>query len=200
MMARKAKPYDAEVEYIESDGSAYIDTGIIGNSKTQFDFSIYAYNTSSGNFFGSRLSGSTGQFFILAKNTSGASDNGINWCYGTKRVRFTGNRIVDINMIVNFNNLDTPNKLTYETYSTTATSQTFNSNNSIYFFGLNNNGAFSAGGNMRLYYLKLYDSSTLVRDYIPVRVGQVGYLYDKVSKTLFGNANSSGSFTFGNDK
>lgn len=38
----------------------------------------------------------------------------------------------------------------------------------------------------------------LVRDFIPVRVGQVGYMYDKVSKQLFGNS-GTGSFTLGSD-
>ena len=33
---------------------------------------------------------------------------------------------------------------------------------------------------------------------IPVRVGQVGYMYDKVSRELFGNQ-GSGNFTLGND-
>ena len=33
---------------------------------------------------------------------------------------------------------------------------------------------------------------------IPVRVGQVGYMYDRVSKTLFGNAGTD-SFVLGPD-
>ncbi len=39
----------------------------------------------------------------------------------------------------------------------------------------------------------------IVFDAIPVRVGQVGYMYDKVSGNLLGNA-GSGSFVLGNDK
>ena len=37
------------------------------------------------------------------------------------------------------------------------------------------------------------------RNLIPVRKGTVGYLYDKVSGQLFGNANSTGAFTLGPD-
>ena len=37
-----------------------------------------------------------------------------------------------------------------------------------------------------------------VADFIPVRLGQVGYLYDKVSKQLFGNA-GTGNFVLGPD-
>ena len=53
---------------------------------------------------------------------------------------------------------------------------------------------------IKCYYFKCYSSAgNLVRDFNPVRVGEVGYLYDKVSKTLFGNE-GSGSFTLGPDK
>ena len=44
----------------------------------------------------------------------------------------------------------------------------------------------------------MWDGETLVRDYIPVRVGQVGYMYDKVSGQLFGNS-GTGNFILGND-
>ena len=38
----------------------------------------------------------------------------------------------------------------------------------------------------------------LVRDLIPVRVGNVGYMYDKVSGQLFGNS-GTGNFILGPD-
>lgn len=51
----------------------------------------------------------------------------------------------------------------------------------------------------RFYYGKIWDSSyNLVRDFIPVRVGDIGYLYDQVSGQLFGNA-GTGSFILGPD-
>lgn len=50
----------------------------------------------------------------------------------------------------------------------------------------------------RLRNMKIYQGGTLVRDFIAVRVGQVGYLYDKVSGELFGNS-GTGSFTIGSD-
>ena len=52
--------------------------------------------------------------------------------------------------------------------------------------------------NLRIYSLSMTSGGVLVRDFIPVRVGQIGYLYDKVSGELFGNS-GSGSFTLGND-
>ena len=51
----------------------------------------------------------------------------------------------------------------------------------------------------RLMFCKIYQNNVLVRDYIPVRKGMVGYLYDRVSGKLFGNA-GTGDFVLGPDK
>ena len=37
------------------------------------------------------------------------------------------------------------------------------------------------------------------REFIPVRKGNVGYLFDKLSGKLYGNASSSGALLYGND-
>ena len=49
----------------------------------------------------------------------------------------------------------------------------------------------------KIYYCQIIDG-VLVRDFIPVRVGQVGYMYDRVSGQLFGNA-GTGAFIVGPD-
>lgn len=51
----------------------------------------------------------------------------------------------------------------------------------------------------RIYSCKFYYNNTLIYDFIPVRIGQVGYMYDKVSGQLFGNS-GTGSFVLGPDK
>jgi hypothetical protein len=50
----------------------------------------------------------------------------------------------------------------------------------------------------KVYYCKIWNGGNLVFDAIPVRVGQVGYMYDRVSGQLFGNS-GSGDFVLGND-
>lgn len=51
----------------------------------------------------------------------------------------------------------------------------------------------------RFYSGKIWDSSyALVRDFIPVRIDTTGYLYDNVSKQLFGNS-GTGDFVLGPD-
>lgn len=52
-------------------------------------------------------------------------------------------------------------------------------------------------GIMKLYKFSITLDNVLVRDFIPVRVGQTGYLYDKVSHKLFGAI--SGNFILGQD-
>jgi hypothetical protein len=46
---------------------------------------------------------------------------------------------------------------------------------------------------------KIWDGESLLIHLIPVRVGQVGYMYDKISGQLFGNV-GTGSFFLGLDK
>lgn len=48
------------------------------------------------------------------------------------------------------------------------------------------------------YYFKLLRNNVLIFDGIPVRVGTVGYMYDRVSGQLFGN-DGTGAFTLGPD-
>lgn len=51
----------------------------------------------------------------------------------------------------------------------------------------------------RLYWYKCYIGSMLVADIIPVRIGQVGYLYDKISKSLIGNSDTNNTPVLGQD-
>ena len=51
---------------------------------------------------------------------------------------------------------------------------------------------------MRIEAFSLYNNNTIVRDFHPVRRNGVGYLYDRVSGALFGNA-GTGAFEYGSD-
>ena len=46
-------------------------------------------------------------------------------------------------------------------------------------------------GACTIYWAKIWKDDALVRDYIPVEKDGVGYLYDKVTKKLFGNVNTT---------
>lgn len=64
-------------------------------------------------------------------------------------------------------------------------------NNVIHLFGTTNIGC-------RIYSFKVRNASTLLCDLFPVRIGQVGYMYDAVSGKLFGNI-GTGNFVLGPD-
>lgn len=191
-------PYDAEVEWLQSDGSggrAYIDTGIQAANTVTFDINLNIGNNVNSQVFGARNGYNNKQMNVYFDFTNNKTywGYGSNMYYianpsaGTYSIKNTSNsRIVNINGT-----------------SITAGASTFTSNYNIYLFALNNAGSAAQPGSnsqIKIYSAKFYSSGTLVRDYIPVRKNGVGYLYDKVSNTLFGNANSTGSFTYGSDK
>ena len=51
----------------------------------------------------------------------------------------------------------------------------------------------------KINYVKITQGDALVMDLIPVRIGQVGYMYDKISRQLLANA-GTGDFILGADK
>lgn len=196
-------PYDAEVEYLQSDGTAYINTGITpslsNRVRCRFQFSRDASNTdSNGTIFGV-LDGWKVNTFMFTYNTY--SSSGYN-SWGNKTTTISSSLIT----------LDTWHILTFEYNhtlidsftSSLVSSPTGQPTKPMYVFcanygGVSSTGIFGYGAEKKISWFRMYSSdTTMVLDLIPVRVGQVGYMYDRVSKTLFGNA-GTGSFTLGND-
>ena len=195
----KPLPYDAEVEYIQTDGKAYIDTGIKTSSSLTFDLNLYipSHGTQAVWMFGSRISASSGMMAYL----NDPSSNRKNWRYGGGM--FQVNPMLSPGNY-NFKNTASVNVLTInDTITLSAPSATFTSNYNFYLLTLNIGGVpalINIGNGARIMPSKIYLSGVLVRDYIAVRKDGIGYLYDKVSGELFGNANSEGAFSYGNDK
>jgi hypothetical protein len=59
-------------------------------------------------------------------------------------------------------------------------------------------GGIGGLAEMRVYACQIFQNDVLVKDFVPVRIGQVGYMYDTVSGELFGNL-GTGDFTLGPD-
>lgn len=192
-------PYDAEVEWICSDGETYIDTGVKPSNTVRFEIVMDIPELTTGIWpFGAWTSSSAGKMCLFYNkdtkqwrwhfgNTSTAKTEAIT----VGRYTFD-NHSASAARILNVKHGST-------TTSYTNTSNTFTGANNIFLFALNT-GTSSANkhADEKLVSAKFWSGSTLIRDYIPVRVGQVGYLYDKVSGELFGNS-GSGSFTLGSD-
>ena len=191
-----ALPYDAEVEYLQSSGGQWIDSGIVPNINTGIECTIEWVTISNHNsddkyVFGMRQSTGNTRFWVGVANKMlrGAVGG-----FESSNVSISAND----KKVLTFN-LNGNSRATWggEYYDFTATS--FSASYNAYIFAVNNRGSASYNVSAKLYSFKIYNGLTLVRDYIPVRVGQVGYLYDKVSRTLFANA-GTGSFILGPDK
>lgn len=191
-------PYDAEIEYLQASGTQYIDTGINGQAVTRFVVNGYCYANNGNN---TQLLGGTAQgagtFF--GARTNGTRTNWYCMYNGTGLGDPTHKSTIDATINSTSNQTGT---LTDLVSGTTSNFTSFSSGS----WGFPNENLLIFGGystrrspNARCYSLQIYTSSGLVRDFIPVRVGQVGYMYDKVSGQLFGNS-GTGSFTLGNDK
>lgn len=184
--------YDAQVEYLESDGTQWIDTGISCAAATfgfEGDFSVNSLATTQG-IFGCRMQDAQAgnhSYNAFVHNNGMRCDTigSSSWNYSITA--------------------DTP---IHYVYTPTATTVNGTSQNNLtktdctYSFYLFNfhvpSGAYSTGCAQKVYGWKIYVGDTLVRDYVPVRKNGVGYLFDKVSETLFGNQ-GSGNFALGPD-
>lgn len=197
-------PYDAEIEYLESDGNQYIDTGILFTDDLDF-FITYSRSdaTTAGALFGYR-------------STASATANGdMRFCFaytdGRFAIRYGGtplngtlaiarDEIVLAQKAGNDVRVFAPNVGDQLIINTINVYQPYNPK-SIYLFWANTEGFYSADIAKfvgKVYTFKL-TSNSVVLDFIPVRVGQVGYMYDKVSGQLFGNI-GTGAFILGPDK
>jgi hypothetical protein len=181
------------LEYIESTGTQYIDTGYYTNKNSEFV--LDGYLTSSGLLFGS---GTDGQF------VSACIMNHTN----VYRARWRGNATSNVDMASTI-----PCDTTRHSFKVNRTSfyiddvlignlnstYNFTETRTTYIFGWNT-GVGTAKlipTNARIYSFKIYDNGTLVRDYIPAKDdSEVICLYDKVTKAYFYNA-GTGSFVAG---
>lgn len=81
-------------------------------------------------------------------------------------------------------------------YKTLTHSNVTRNGNTIYLYVQDPNNRKSTA---KLFSFQAYIGDTLSLDLVPIRVGQVGYMYDKVSGQLFGNS-GTGNFILGPDK
>ena len=184
---------DGRLEYIESSGTQYIDTGFKPNQNTQLSMVAQPTETPATNqyisFFGFRTNS---EYFELIK-ADGRS----------LRVYFLFSNVVDTNKTFD---IDWTARTTFEINKNVATignasvtisnAPAFQSDYSIYLCASNYSGNADYLTPMRIYNCQIYDDGTLVRDYIPYRYnGEVG-LWDRVSNTFYGNS-GSGAFTAG---
>lgn len=184
-----------EVEYLESTGTQYIDTGIIGSSDTKAELALIITTQATGNVgvFGSRGNSANSNLLAVGYGTSSlASDfNNSSYssyrasvsyeldtkyiCYTSKEERF----IKDENGIVLAQN-------------TTLCNDTISTNNLLLFAET----GVSLRQQGKMFYAKIWNDNVLIRDYIPaIDENGKAFMFDRVSHTIFDNK-GSGEFQY----
>lgn len=186
-------PY-TELEYIESNGTQYINTGINPTSNLIIKAKFLITDTPS-NFYalyGSRNSGDSLAYWVFLNYTDGK----IVLRYKTR----TNTAVEEVNAVSGIHFLEqNNNKITIDGYSAVADTNTIESTYPIYLFANNNVNSPQYQSHMRFYYFQIYDNDTLVRDFIPAKdKNNVVCLYDSVSDTFFYNA-GTGDFIAGDE-
>lgn len=180
-----------QVEYIQSSGTQYIDTGFKPNQNSRATLKVNVLSSSPAAcaIFGARNGSSSsggGSFVLWGISGSFRAD------YASTSYSFsvpsTGEHEADYNQ----------NTVQIDSYTHAFTARTFQANPNLLLFAVNNNGEPDTRQvHAQLEYAKIYDNGTLIRDFVPCQdpTGNVG-LYDLVGAQFYSNA-GSGSFTAG---
>ena len=183
-----------QVEYIQSSGTQYIDTGISPTTNTGFKIkaSCTTENNTDKILIGSRAS--SNRFWVDFDY-----NNGNKRIYGGfGNIDNIGNYVLDTDYEIDFNYNGTKKVITNGvSYDLTGT---FDSTGSLPMYIFRANYSSPIAGNFKVYYCQIYNGTTLVRDFIPCirNSDSVVGLYDLVSKTFFTNA-GTGTFTYGRE-
>ena len=179
------------VEYLESSGTQYINTGFIPNQDTKVITKLKLSSVGTGGFAicGARQT-STSKTFSIQRMADGKWGGGYNTYTGSSSVAAnTNTHILTKDKNVLYLDGEEVQTFTYATFTCPV---------SMHIFGLNNNGSASTASiGMSLYYFQIYDNTTLIRDYIPCKdENGVGFMFDKVTHSAYLNA-GTGSFIIG---
>lgn len=186
-----------QLQYIESHGTEYIDTGFKPNQNTRVVADVMLTNIDLGNvIFGSRSEG---------ENDSVGPDQFVTW---HSNATFMDNYGTEDSTVVNLNGLNVratidknKNVTSVNGVSVTHAEQTFAPPYPMLIFTTNQGGdPYGVNAFMRLYSFRIYSSSEdgndlLIRNFIPVKNpdGEYG-IYDLVDGKFYPNA-GTGAFT-----
>ena len=178
------------IDYIESTGTQYIDTGIYGSDKIDVEMCIIPKVGFSGWRFplGSNQANVNRSYLIgINSLTTTTVQRGTN-IYHDDRFSFQIDaeytlKFIGTQFTINGNNI------------CTVSDQTFTSPVTMYLFACNTAGSATAFAPVALKYCKIWESGTLVRDFVPaIENGHAG-LYDNVTGQFYSNA-GTGDFSY----
>lgn len=185
------------VEYIQSDGIGYIDTGVIPDTNTkvkaQFELVNEVGQQTYTGMFGCQTDASNSYGFTLTCIPQDSSVVGFktgNGSYMSSTLRATSEELYTVECSFN--------KFIINGTTYTGTSTWSALDESIYIFGRNAGGEFQVdtGVSGRIYYFEIYDGDTLIKNFLPAidPEGRTG-LYETVERknVLYVSRNCSSS-------
>lgn len=176
-----------KLDYIESSGRQYINTGFKPNQNTRCVMDIENLSSAQAAFFGARANQNAASFtYFSLSATTGRSD------YGSSKQSMSFTNTVGRYTVDQNKNVCTANGVT-----ATGTANTFQLTNNLYLMAVNQADAAMQNAKLKLYSAKVYDNGTLVRDFIPCKnaSGTIG-LWDNVNSVFYANA-GTGTFSTG---
>ena len=201
LFEKYSKPYDAEIAYLETTGQQCIDTGIFPSLDMEFNTKIYTPKVRDDYFCSLRKDAGNTRYYLLNYNSSvGYACTKSVWYGAGKKPDYfsTNTHIIKSKITQDKASIEVDG--TYVEYADTG--GLFSQDKTLPLFGakLNNSTTINTRSNTgtRCYYAKFISNGQVVGDFIPVRVGNVGYMYDKVTGKLFGNL-GAGNFILGPD-
>ena len=171
------------IEYLESTGTQYIDTGFMptNNTSVEFEYAFSVAPSSDKVIFGSRTNNdwnnSDDQFYVACKN------------FSTGLYLYSGETKFTIQSIIVLN--------TFYKHTVDNSVATENGTRPMYLYAFNNKGDLSGLSQIKIKYLKIYDNNMLIRDFIPV-LDEDGTpcMYDRVEGKFYYNQ-GTGDFIAG---
>lgn len=190
-------PYDAEVEYLESAGAQYIDTGVYPSASTVWRMRcapaasscvMGCMNATARRFQVTQLYGGyVARAYVGVGSSSYPSFVELG---GVSLNQFHDYEIDAAEGMVAMDGVSHPYPYNHAALPAAV---------SVWLFGSNSDSdSYKRLVSAKIACAMFIQDGVVVRDFTPVRVGQVGYMYDRVSRKLFG-AQGTGSFGIGPD-
>lgn len=175
------------INYIESNGTQYINTGFKPNNNSQVIIDCQMLSISGSSFyFGARTSAFKTNFNVLNVSGSIRSD------YGESKISSQGENPLDRLLINKNKEICNINGIIIEN-----SKSNFQCDYHLFLFACNTGGTPDYYSNLRIYSCKIYDNNILIRDYYPcIDENGVACLYDKVNKEYVYNS-GTGEFVGG---
>lgn len=202
--ARKRLPYDAEVRYLQSSGTQYFDTATQAADDVGYEMSVVdvsSFPTINMTTLFAGVFGSSNRYGAgLTSSASSTRFSLFGW-WNSAMPTATFNVSVLSNSVIGVNFANSRHVRIGSVYDQSIT-QTYNPSGTV--IRILNAKRMATGANSfanccicKLSRFRVSRGSSVVADYVPVRVGTTGELYDRITGTF---ATRVGTFTVGPDK